>query len=284
MPVSDLTLVSELTRAQNRDGGWGYRGGSSWTEPAALALLALLPRQEASSSVRRGLDWLQAARRPDGGWSPSAVVRESTWVTALAVLVLARARKLDRQDPAVRWLLRASGRESTWIVRLRARLLGARSDYRENYAGWPWYPNTAGWVVPTALTLAALRRFPEPEVQRRIEEGQKFLLSRACRDGGWNHGSSRALGYESDSYPETTGIALLGLKGLESPVLTRALTRAEEHLRNCRSVEAACWLRLGLMAHSRPAPEPDLPAHRTLMDNILSLLARSAESGRHMFL
>ena len=90
---------------------------------------------------------------------------------------------------------------------------------------------------------------------KRIQQGRSFLLARRCRDGGWNHGSTRALGYDSDSYPETTGMALLALHGVSAVPMDDALRVAERHLENCQSQEAASWLTLGLLARGRsPAP------------------------------
>lgn len=71
--------VSWLTRCQNPDGGWGedlrsydeeaWRGrGASTASQTAWALLALLAAGERSEAVDRGVAWLAATQRDDGGW------------------------------------------------------------------------------------------------------------------------------------------------------------------------------------------------------------------------
>jgi hypothetical protein len=105
-----------------------------------------------------------------------------------------------------------------------------------------------------------------------------------CADGGWNHGSTRALGYEAASYPETTGLALLALRGADSPKLAAALAAAERHLHATRSSNARSWLRLGLMAHGRPASSlGEEPPWRGILDAALCLLAEQAVDGGGSF-
>jgi len=159
----------------------------------------------------------------------------------------------------------------------------------EGLPGWSWYPGTAAWVVPTSLSILALEkiehRHPDRRIRSRIDQGRRFLLSRVCEDGGWNHGSNRALGFQAVSYPETTGIALLALHGADPAGLAKSVAKAEEHFRNCRSLEGLSWLQLGLMAQGRPAPA--VPADirtRTLLDTALAILAGRAREGRNVFL
>jgi Squalene-hopene cyclase C-terminal domain len=284
-----VSYSEELLDRQNRDGGWSYgRVGSSWTEPTCYALLALAAGELSSSdAARRGLQWLASRQRPDGGWAPRESVDESTWVTALMLLLPPdRTPGVDR-NRASQWLLAQTGRESGLVYRLRLRLLGLGADPTQRFDGWPWYPDTAAWVVPTALTLLALERFNrsanDSQVQERIGEGRSFLLARRCRDGGWNHGSTHALGYDSDSYPETTGLALLALHDATPSELGGALDLAERHLRESQSLEATSWLTLGLLAHGRTPSAGSVIPHQGTVAITLAALAEASRQGRNVF-
>ncbi len=95
-----------------------------------------------------------------------------------------------------------------------------------------------------------------------------------CADGGWNHGSNRALGRDGDSYPETTGIALVALHAVPpSPQLERAKAAARRHLASCRTAEGVAWLRMGLAAHGEPAESQFPLTPRTTVDRALLTLA-----------
>jgi squalene cyclase len=266
---------------QNGDGGWAYSRGCSWTEPTVFALLAQSAGTPDRESFHRGVGFLSSIARPDGGWSPQPGVEESTWVTALAVLLPEDAVTEQQRRTAIGWLKTRSGRESGWRYRLQQRLVGNKDDFPE---GWPWFPGAAAWVIPTSLGILAfekaLRRDKSAgELQERIEAGRKFLLEHMCADGGWNHGSNRALGRDGDSYPETTGIALLALNGVASAQIERAKAMARKHLASCRAAEGIAWLRMGLAAHGEtvaPASGPvSDPVCRTNMDEALMTLARA---------
>jgi hypothetical protein len=282
-------LPRSLAENQNRDGGWGYVGGSSWTEPTVYALLAQSVEGVAGASFERGVRWLGALERSDGGWAPHPSVNQSTWVTALAVLLLGNSPGTAGAGKSVNWLLQQSGQESTLVFRIRRWLLGGKSDYEEQPEGWTWFPGTAAWVIPTSLSILALQKVyrsqPSGAIKKRVESGQAFLLSRTCRDGGWNHGSSRSLGYQAVSYPETTGIALLALHGVQSPRMAPALEVAARHFETCRSAEGFAWLKLGLLAHGKPVQGAHSPAPpRRIPDVALCLLADAAAGGKNVFL
>jgi hypothetical protein len=281
-PQKDFTLVARLIQAQNSDGGWPYRKGTSWTEPTVLALLAMGPE---SPVAARGCAWLRDRQRSDGGWPPQPGVEEATWVTSLVAILPPDSVGAARYDQALGWIMRQIGTDSTFWFRLRERVLGA--GVGEQNPGWSWFPGTAAWVIPTSLAILALakmeKRRPSPEVRTRIEKGRRFLLSRRCADGGWNHGSAHALGYDGNSYPETTGTALMALAGVAN--MDASLAAAERHWSECHSAEGAAWLKLGLLAHGRRKEGwPPQAAPRTIRDTALWLLADRADEGYNAFI
>ena len=84
------------------------------------------------------------------------------------------------------WVLLQSGNESSFLFRLRMRLLGLTPPAEQEFEGWPWYPKTSGWVGPTSLSILALRKIGTlvdiriaAETDRRIEQGRRSYL----RDG-----------------------------------------------------------------------------------------------------
>jgi hypothetical protein len=271
------TMTDWKTR-QNGDGGWAYNSrGCSWTEPTVFVLLAQAASSPDRESFRRGTNFLSSIARGDGGWSPQPGVEESTWVTALGALLPEDAISEQQRRQAIGWLKERTGRESGWKWRLEQRLNGNQEEWPE---GWPWFPGAAAWVIPTSLGILAFQRAlrrsdkDRDRLQYRVQEGKKFLLGRQCADGGWNHGSQKALGRDGDSYPETTGIALLALAGEKSARMERAKVMARKHLASCKTAEGIAWLRMGLAAQGETAIASfSDPVCRTTMDEALMALA-----------
>jgi Prenyltransferase and squalene oxidase repeat len=271
---------------QNRDGGWAYNKGCSWTEPTAFVLLAQTVTQVDRPSFEAGLKFLGTMQRKDGGWSPQPDVTESTWVTALAALLPEEALGKERLEGALAWLEGRTGRESSWSYRLRQTIAGNSEKYPE---GWPWFPGAAAWVIPTSLGILAFERAVARRGNRRLQDrvhaGREFLYGRVCADGGWNHGSNRALGRDGDSYPETTGIALAALHRAAQQekagrdIVERAKKTARRHLAECATAEGIAWLRMGLTAHGesvrlrQPPPNP-----RTTLDLALTVISSAVRN------
>jgi hypothetical protein len=283
--------LDRLTQKQNPDGGWPYRQGSSWTEPTVYAILAMLSAGE-SERAQRGVEWLLAARRADGGWPVCRGVDESGWTTALVAMLPAGRLGETAHRGAIRWLLGTTGEESTLAYRLRQLLSGNTVPSDQSSPGWPWVPRAAAWVGPTSLALLALDRERERggpaagDIAKRLAGGRGFLLNRMCRTGGWNHGSTNALGYPADAYPETTGMALAALRGEQGRQVERSLSVAKQFLENCQSADALNWLRLGLSAHGALPAGFAAPAgisFRTVPEIALDILITASPAGRSPF-
>ena len=281
--------IQILVSKQNHDGGWAYVRGASWTEPTVYAVLALLAAGE-TEAARKGLGWLRSQQLPDGGWPPQTGFDESTWVTALAALVPPEHLGTLAHGRAIEWVMKTCGEESTNTFRLREWLLG-NSPPRPEPVAWPWVRGTAAWVGPTSISVLALDkenlRRRSAAIARRIGEGRRFLLERCCPGGGWNHGSVRVYGHDGVPYPETTGMALVALRGVRSVQTEKGLDVARKFLAESRSADALNWLRLGLMAHESMPVGYCLPADvacRTLMETSLDMLVAGTPNGREIFL
>ena len=211
----------QLVASQNRDGGWGAQHGrASSTEITALATLALgrLDTPASRASATHGLRWLAARQHDDGGWPVSARVDDSSWATALAVLTLdVLGREPARAVRGARWLLRRTPRTLGVAISLLHRFAPSTLAVRLNpdLKGWAWTADAASFVEPTCYALLALKRvrrhLPGAAVAERIDEAERMVYDRMCRDGGWNYGNSTVLEAELWPYADVTALALLAL-------------------------------------------------------------------------
>jgi hypothetical protein len=249
-----------LRRAQNDDGGWGYfPGRRSWLEPTAYAMLALdgLADRDVPDRAWRLVESWQL---PDGGWRPGAdVAGPGTWVTALGVHLCCRRGQFDdRFRSGVRWLLGTQGSEGNWLARMITAIQPGGPDNDVTHHGWPWLRGTASWVEPTAQAIVALRLAAGhyPGVEARVGDAEEQILTRKCRDGGWNYGSRRALGIDLPSYPETTALALAGLQ-VRRGALGEEIRHARGLFRQTRSRLARAWLSIALRTLGEETPAAD---------------------------
>ncbi len=255
--VADLYLdvrLDALRRTQNPDGGWGYfPGKQSWLEPTAYVALAL----HGEPAADRAWDLLKSWQSPDGSWRPSTEVQIANWGTALCVTIASVRGEFD--DPfrkGVNWLLGSDGNESNTLARVIAKVGLIHPERNLSLTGWPWKPNSASWVEPTAHSLIALKqasaKVSNDRLRERVRVGEAQLLDVRCDDGGWNYGSRAALGVNLPSYPETTGLALLGLQGRTD--IAGSLEVAGRMLRANPSPLAKAWLTVALRLHGVDIP------------------------------
>ncbi|WP_155121595.1 prenyltransferase/squalene oxidase repeat-containing protein [Bryobacter aggregatus] len=279
---------SLLRTSQNRDGGWGYFAGQeSRVEATAYALRAM---GSADATWEPGIAFLLARQEKDGGLAPSPSVPGSSWVTNLAFPLLKRAqtgtKPLERMAD---WILKTEGAEGGFRQRLLYAMGMAQADQNPRLKGWPWRPGNNSWVEPTAHGLLALRWMeglaPEVALRYRRELGTQMLLDRRCSDGGWNYGNKKVLGETLPAYPETTGLALLGLAGsrIDAAILEPSLARAKADFATVQGAYGRALLALALRLHGiecgyRAATEEPHPS-RNLMLASIEILAESDPAG-----
>jgi hypothetical protein len=162
-------------------------------------------------------------------------------------------RQDDRYQAGLDWLSKTMGAEGSLPVRIVQRFQARIVDQDESVHGWPWRPGNSSWVEPTSHALVVLKQSARVrEFGDRIQEGEGYLLDRRCPDGGWNYGNKRVYYTDMTSFPETTGLALIGLQGRDASLLKPSFDRALTHWRTTRSGLARAWLAIGLRAHGIP--------------------------------
>lgn len=287
MPAPQLDLrLDLLIRTQNPDGGWGYfMGKESWTEPTAYAIIALAGTHP--ERAKRALQALEQRQHSSGAWSANAHLAEPHWSTALVLLA---QQALGTKGPGYRrgidWLLQFEGVDGSFLSRFMNRI-GREQIVEQDYAvhGWPWRDGNSSWVEPTALSLLCLKRDGTPAARQRILDGEKMLIDRRCEDHGWNYGNRRVYGVPMESFPETTGLALLGLQGRQG--LEKSLDRARKSLAAPAHGVARAWLHLGLAGHGSVDSlelEDKLTPGAEIAVAALELIAARPESSRHLLL
>jgi hypothetical protein len=282
--------LESLRASQNKDGGWGYLPAhQSWLEPTCYALLALYQDAASASAWQRGWSLLRSWQLPDGGWRPAAPVAVSSWATALCVTLHCVHETFDSSfERGLHWLIASRGSEGGLFERTLNAVWKLPVEYDRRWKGWPWSPDAASWVEPTAHSLLALKKASRTasaeSIAQRIDEGERMLLDRRTNDGGWNHGNRRVYNVDLPSYPETTAIALTGLQGCTRENLDRSLELARKYWMETSSPLAKAWLTIGLRNYGEnlPAPPEATPPGSDVMLTALEALA--CPNGGHKWL
>src|SRR5712692_4194630 len=244
-----------LEATQNNDGGWGYfPGKQSWLEPTAYTLLALAGGERGRRAFDRGWRLLRSWQAPGGGWRAGAAVDQVHWATSLAVTLHSVAGVYDEAfRRGMEWLIASTGAESRLVSRVAHWLEPSVVEFDPELSGWPWQTGASSWIEPTAHALMALRRaarrVEDAVLSVRIDTGERMLLERRCRDGGWNSGNRRVPGADLPSYPETTALALMALDGQPSVKWGAALDRVQQLWSETSSPLARAWLAACLLLY-----------------------------------
>jgi hypothetical protein len=251
------SLADVLGSRQLHSGGWAYFGsGQESIEATCLAALAL--GHEAQANYTAAVSFLLKSQLKDGSWPAFLGDSEGNWATALAVCAMNTTGDLAAAcEKAVRWLECERGREGRWLWRLKFKTVDRSVRFDPDKYGWPWIPETASWVIPTALSIVALKQFTScnrsEASEQRIQLGVEMLLDRACVGGGWNAGNSVVYGVPLTPHVEATAIALLALQDQpRSQVIRAGFDWLHERSATIRSAESLAWCILSLFVFQQP--------------------------------
>ena len=278
MPPLPTVLRDRLLTARNPDGGWPYyRGKTSRLEPTAWALLALQAAGEAVTA-----EALTSWPRREGWLVDRSSDAVNVAFNAMAGIAL---RQVDRSGSLVEAL-------ESLLLETRGRQLPQFPIIEQNNAlqAWPWLDRTFSWAEPTALAMVFLKRTPaarrDARRAQRLNEAERLLLDRVCRQGGWNYGNANIFGASLEPYVPTSALCLLAMadKAHLEPV-ERSRAFLVEHRVAERSGMALSLTRVALGVFDQPAGDVDdalveAAAHTSFLDNLhLSAMALYALAG-----
>jgi hypothetical protein len=251
-----------IAAGQTAEGGWGYASTAQpFAEPTAYALLALAGRggeEGRAAREQRALAWLTTL----SGSGPLAFAEQEAgkaraqqpadfdvWGTVVAFFAL---RRLDLGGEL-------TGRYEKFLLSVRGnRIDEANSRLLKLDGGlqaWAWAMGTASWVEPTAYALLALKAHGLG-AHERVKVGERFLLDRACYEGGWNYGNKEVLDVVLEPMPTVTAYALLALQDLDRTheVITKSLRYLEAEL---AARQSSLALALGVLCFDAYARETE---------------------------
>ncbi len=201
------------------------------------------------------IDLLLRTQNPDGSWPAfDGDDPEGCWTTALATIALRFVGfSTDVLQRPVDWLLNNKGREGHWFWRWKFRTVDRAVQFNPDKFGWPWFPDTVSWVIPTAFSLIALKQSfsccQTNQLTNRVQTGLAMLRDRACPQGGWNAGNGIVYGSALKPHIDSTAIALLGLTKDSDAVTIEGLSWLRQACLNCSSAYSLSWSALALLRH-----------------------------------
>jgi hypothetical protein len=248
----------EIEKRSLSGGGWATGNGQrAGMETTCYGLMALHDRQ--TSAFDRAIDLLLRTQNPDGSWPAfEGDDPEGGWTTALAAIALRFVRSPSAPlEKALRWLLKYQGREGHWFWKWKFRTVDRAVQFNPEKYGWPWFPGTVSWVIPTAFSLIALTQSPPDDqtdpVAKRIRLGTEMLRDRACPQGGWNAGNGIVFGSPLTPHIDTTAIALLALTEPADGTAVQALNWLRAFCVECSSTYGIAWATIALIVHQDEA-------------------------------
>jgi hypothetical protein len=259
-PIVLSDLLAELALRQLPGGGWAALASSSQPaiEPTCYSAVAL--GSAPVGDIARAQEFLLRTQNPNGSWPVfPGDDQEGGWVTSLAVTAL---RDLVPAIPArlqgLHWVLNCAGKESNWFWKWKFRTADRHVRFDPDKYGWPWFPDTVSWVVPTSFAVLALNQIPcscggLEQVTYRVNRGIEMLIDRACPGGGWNAGNAVVYGSALAPHADDTAIALLALHDrTKEPIVQGSVDYLERVAATLTAPWSLAWAVLALAAHRRP--------------------------------
>jgi hypothetical protein len=156
-------------------------------------------------------------------------------------------------EKSIRWLLDNKGREGHWFWKWKFRTVDRAVQFNPDKYGWPWFPGTVSWVIPTAFSLIALKDSfsccPKEQAIARIQLATEMLHDRASPEGGWNAGDGIVFGAALGAHIDTTAIALLALTESGDSAATHGLNWLRHACIDCSSAYSLAWSSVTFSLH-----------------------------------
>jgi hypothetical protein len=216
-------------------------------------------RDDQGPARDEGIDLLLRTQHPNGSW-PAFEGDDPVgcWTTSLAAIALRFVHAPSKHDErAPRWLLHSKGRESHWFWKWKFRTADRAVQFNPDKYGWPWFPGTVSWVIPTAFSLIALRQSfaccRTEQVSNRLQLGTEMLRDRMCPGGGWNSGNGIVFESALKPHIDTTAIALLALPSDGNSAAGQSLDWLRQAFVECSSAYSLAWAAIALLTHQDPA-------------------------------
>jgi Prenyltransferase and squalene oxidase repeat len=253
-------IQAEIETRSLSGGGWtAGQGSRAGVETTCYALMALDADQEPAR--QKAIDVLLRIQNSDGSWPAfEGDDSEACWTTALAAIALRFVSSpLEPLAKALRWLLRQKGREGHWLWKWKFRTLDRAVQFNPDKYGWPWFPGTVSWVIPTAFSLIALKQSlsfcGSERPMHRIRLGTEMLRDRACPEGGWNAGNGVVFGSALRPHVDATAIALLALTESGDGSAAYALNWLLDAANHCPSAYSLAWSLIAFCIHRDAATD-----------------------------
>ena len=206
------------------------------------AVMALRACGEKNQTVQKARQRLAEWQSADGRIAMSKNQPEVLWPTPLAVLAWSGEAQFDEaRRRGVAFLLSVGG------VRM------PNSPFIKHNVmlkGWPWNEHTHSWIIPTAMSVLALKACGFAG-HGRVSEAVELLMDRQLPSGGWNYGNTILFERELMPTEECTGYALNALSGyVEYREVRKSIEYLKKQLPSLKSPLSLSWAVLGLSAWS----------------------------------